>query len=213
MQARLIVAVLVIVGAVFGAVHIALSLYSAVDKNWVQFTVPSDLHDEKLMETQNRRRGLLVECVDDKDYCHYLEGLADQDTYPNSREILRLRSTAPALAYSSIILAALAYTLGGIAFAIFRNKPRRRQVLLLFFGVFAWIAAALMFCCIIVFLELRNQEAHKFDQSLPTIRSSWSRALRKRTVEQMSTAFKVAVASAAIGHIGSFSMMAASVWA
>ncbi|OON19263.1 hypothetical protein X801_04871, partial [Opisthorchis viverrini] len=51
-----------------------------------------------------------------------------------------LRSTAPALAYSSIILAALAYTLGGIAFAIFRNKPRRRQILLLFFGVFAWIA-------------------------------------------------------------------------
>ncbi|KER28388.1 hypothetical protein T265_04771 [Opisthorchis viverrini] len=140
MQARLIVAILVIVGAVFGAVHIALSLYSAVDKNWVQFTVPSDLYDEKVMETQNRRRGLLVECVDGKDYCHYLEGLADQGTYPHSSDILRLRSTAPALAYSSIILAALAYTLGGIAFAIFRNKPRRRQILLLFFGVFAWIA-------------------------------------------------------------------------
>ncbi|KAF7233242.1 hypothetical protein EG68_10718 [Paragonimus skrjabini miyazakii] len=214
MRADRIVLILVIISVVLGALHVALSIFSTSDVHWVHSKIRgTGIYSGR--SWKNRTRGLLFECVDDEpNSCESLgKPLERVNVHPRVWEILRLRRSAYALAYATAALAFVAYILGGVLFVLFRTQPRKRQVTLLLIGIVGWIAAIGMYFSVIIFLEVRNQESYTFVPNTSTFRGGFSRELKTATLETMGYAFKVAIASAACGHVGSFLMMTASMWA
>ncbi|KAF8566367.1 hypothetical protein P879_08697 [Paragonimus westermani] len=73
MRADRVALILVIISVLFGALHVALSIFSASDVHWVHSTIRGVSADSG-RSWKNRTRGLLLECVNDEpNTCESLE--------------------------------------------------------------------------------------------------------------------------------------------
>ncbi|CAH8595139.1 unnamed protein product [Dicrocoelium dendriticum] len=210
-----IVCILALFGVALGCVHIALSLYSGSAVQWIHYLVQGNpaapMSDRRW---KSRTRGLLLECLDEvHGACEHLEDhRAAVNLNDKVHHALNLRTASLALTFLGPIMALTAYIVGIVLFITFRKKAHRRQLVLFIVGLIGWIAALASYFGVITFLEGKKQESYVDEQSITTFRGSWDTMLKDSTVEEFGHVFHLAITASAFGHVGSFFVMAASLW-